>query len=104
MAKTDKEIHQESMQSFIKLANELAEQGASKYAISAGLMTASCVYATFIAVGNKGVLSDEALRVISEGYKNQLEAIQKGRKEAQDRDTDQQVRDQVDQLVSFPDD
>jgi len=103
MSKTDNELHNECMTRFIDLANELTKAGTSKYVVAGGLMTASCVYSTFMAAGNKGSLSPEDIDRIAGGYRDQLESVQIDRQEKQRLLEEQQLDETVDRLISFPD-
>jgi len=103
MKKTDEELHYDSMLRFVALANELAKEGVPKKVVSAGLMTASTVYATYAAVGNKGTLNESRVNKIAESYKKQLEHTQKIRQERQQEKAEQKIDDTVEQIVSFPD-
>lgn len=76
MAKSDAEIHQDCMKRFIDLANEMKEEGIGDNVISAGLMTASGIYATYIAGGNEGGLTPSGIEKVTGAYKEQLEKIQ----------------------------
>ena len=102
MKKSDEELHYDSMLRFVALANELAKEGAPKKVVSAGLMTASTVYATYAAVGNKGTLNEGRVNKIAESYKKQLEHTQKIRKEGQKERAEQKVEETVEQSLSSP--
>lgn len=81
MAKTDNDIHRECMQRFIELANTMKEEGIDTQVVSAGLMTGSAVYATYIAAGNDGLLAPEGVDSVVTVYKQQLELVQAAKKE-----------------------
>ena len=76
MAKTDAEIHQECTRRLIDLANEIKDEGIGTNVVSASLMTASAVYATFVVGGNTGGLTDSGVEKVTAAYKQQLEQIQ----------------------------
>ncbi|MEH6636335.1 MAG: DUF3144 domain-containing protein [Halioglobus sp.] len=83
MAKPDSELHQECMERFIKLANTMKDEGITINVVSAGLMTSSAVYATFVAAGNDGGLSDTGIGKVTEHYRQQLEQVQEAKKTTQ---------------------
>ena len=81
MAKTDSELLQECMQRFIELANKMKDEGIGTDVVSSGLMSASGVYATYAMGGNEATLTPKGIDKLSEVYKQQLEQIQKGKKQ-----------------------
>ena len=85
MAKTDTEIHQECTRRLIDLANEIKDEGVGTNVVSAGLMTASAVYATFVVGGNTGGLTDSGVEKVTAAYKQQLEQVQRMKKDESDR-------------------
>ena len=80
MAKTDEEVHQECMQRFIKLANEMKGKGVANGVVSSGLMTASAVYAIYTMAGNDGILTPAGLDKVIEAYRQKLELVQMAKK------------------------
>lgn len=77
------EAHNRATSSFIELANKLAkEEGQDVKIVSAALMAASGIYATFITAGNKGFLAPSGVEKIAEMYKNNLGYVQQ-RKQAE---------------------
>jgi hypothetical protein len=85
MAKTDNEVHQECMQRFVDLANTMKEEGTGTNVVSAGLMTASGVYATYVVGGNEGGLTPSGIDKVTAAYKQQLEQIQQVKKQRDDK-------------------
>ena len=85
MAKTDLEIHQECMRRFIDLANAMKDEGTGTNVVSAGLMTASAVYATFVVGGNTGGLTESGVDKVTAAYKQHLEQVQQTKKAESDR-------------------
>jgi len=81
MAKTDSELLQECMQRFIELANTIKDESIGIDVVSSALMLASGVYATYAVGGNGGTLTPSGIDKMAEAYKNQLEQIQKGKKQ-----------------------
>lgn len=76
MAKTDAEVHLESVNRFIALANEMKDQGININLVSGALMTASGLYASYVAGGNEGGLTESGVEKVSSVYKRELERIQ----------------------------
>ena len=85
MAKSDEEVHQQCMQRFIKLANEMKEEGVDNRVVSSGLMTASAVYAIYTMAGNDGLLAPEGVDKVTEAYREQLEQVQLAKRERQQK-------------------
>ncbi len=84
---SDRESHDECTRRFIDLANELKNQGHSPQLVSAALMAASGIYATFITAGNSGGLQPSGVDKVVMMYRRNLEYIQerkKAEKEAQE--------------------
>lgn len=77
---SDRESHNECTHKFINLANELKEQGHSPQLISAALMAASGIYATFITAGNTGGLQPSGVDKVVMMYRRNLEYIQERKK------------------------
>jgi hypothetical protein len=76
------EAHNKATQRFIELANKMAnEENQDFKLVSAALMAASGVYATFTAAGNNGFLAPGGVDRVAEMYKNNLTYIQKRKKE-----------------------
>lgn len=69
--------HNRATTAFIELANKLAkEEGQDVKIVSAALMAASGIYATFITAGNEGFLQPGGVEKVAEMYKNNLAYIQ----------------------------
>ncbi len=82
MSKSEADIHRECVDRFIALANALREEGVDASLISAGLMTSSGIYATFLAAGgNSGGLTESGVDKVSAAYKKELERIQQMKKQ-----------------------
>jgi hypothetical protein len=76
------EAHNKATNEFIQMANRMAnEEGLDVNMISAALMAASGVYATFMAAGNKGFLAPSGIERVTEIYKRNLSYIQDRKKE-----------------------
>jgi hypothetical protein len=76
-----RESHSECTNKFIELANELKDLGHDPQVISAALMAASGIYATFITAGNTGGLQPSGVDKIVMMYRRSLEYIQERKKE-----------------------
>lgn len=68
------------MGKFIALANEFKNQGIDSQLISAALMSASGVYATYAAAGNSGALEPSGVDKVANLYRTNLEHIQERKK------------------------
>lgn len=76
------DAHNQATAEFIDLANRMVnERGFDRNLISAALMAASGVYATYIAAGNQGFLADKGVEKVAALYKNNLAYIQQRKKE-----------------------
>ena len=86
IVKTDPEMaresHNECTHQFIDLANELKDKGHDLQIVSAALMAASGIYATFVAAGNEGGLQPSGVDKVVMMYRRNLEHIQ-GRKKTE---------------------
>jgi hypothetical protein len=76
MEKTDGDLHRETLNRFIELANVIKDEGIAPRIVSASLMTASAVYATFVAAGNDGGLTDSGMDKVVDAYTGQLRQVQ----------------------------
>jgi len=84
MSEEQKKIdaHNQATNEFIELANKMVnERGFDRNLVSAALMAASGVYATFIAAGNQGFLAENGVDKVASMYKNNLDYIQRRKKE-----------------------
>ena len=81
MAKTDEENHRDCMQRFIDLANTMKDEDLNINVVSAGLMTASALYTTFVIGGNQGGLTASGIDKVTATFKQQLEQVQRMKKE-----------------------
>ena len=77
---SDRESHNECTTRFIDLANELKNEGHDTQVISAALMAASGIYATFISAGNDGGLQPSGVDKVVMMYRRNLEHIQERKK------------------------
>ena len=76
----DRESHNHCTHKFIDLANELKEQDYDAQLVSAALMSASGVYATYVSAGNKGGLQPSGVDKVVMMYRRNLEHIQERKK------------------------
>ncbi|MDP4651993.1 MAG: DUF3144 domain-containing protein [Haliea sp.] len=77
MSADDAENHQQCMERFVALANTMKDEGMSTRVVSAALMTASGVYATYTVAGNSGGLHPSGVEKVAAAYKENLENIQR---------------------------
>ena len=78
---SDRESHNQCTHKFIKLANELKDQDHDQQLVSAALMAASGIYATYITAGNTGGLTPSGVDKVVMMYRRNLEHIQERKKE-----------------------
>ena len=104
MQKTEEELHYDSMNSFVELANKLAAEGMPRRVVAAGLMTASCVYSTYLEVGNDGILDEAGVDRVADGYKKHLLFTQNSRKEKARQSSEEKVSETVDKNLNSPQD
>ena len=76
----DRESHNECTTRFIDLANEMKNQGYDPQLISAAMMSASGIYATYITAGNTGGLQPSGVDKVVMMYRRNLEHIQERKK------------------------
>ncbi len=85
MAKIKVEHLDECIERFVKLANTMQRENIPKGVISTALMTASGVYATYVAAGNEGGLTRSGMDKITAAYRDQLEQVQSLKKARNER-------------------
>ena len=76
----DLEKHRYCTNKFIELANELKDENITPELVSGALMTASGIYATFVAAGNRGALEPSGVDKVVAVYRRTLEHHQKMKK------------------------
>jgi hypothetical protein len=76
----DQEKHRYCTNKFIELANQLKDEKIDPALVSGALMTASGVYATFVAAGNEGALEQSGVDKVVAVYRRTLEHHQKVKK------------------------
>jgi len=70
---SDAEQHRYCTNRFVELANELKNEGIDTSLVSGALMTASGVYATYVAAGNQGALEPSGVDKVVALYRRTLE-------------------------------
>ncbi len=73
--------HNECTAKFIEMANEMKDKEIDIRVISASLMAASGIYATYMAAGNAGALEPTGVDKVVTAYRQTLEHIQNRKKE-----------------------
>ena len=76
----DRESHDHCTHKLIDLANELNTEGYDRQLVSAALMAASGIYATYISAGNEGGLQPSGVDKVVMMYRRNLEHIQERKK------------------------
>ena len=74
------EKHRYCTNKFIELANALKDEKIDPTLVSGALMTASGVYATFVAAGNRGALEPSGVDKVVALYRRTLEHHQESKK------------------------
>ena len=69
----DQEKHMYCTNKFIELANDLKKEDIDNVTVSGSLMTASCIYATYVAAGNNGALESGGIDKVVQLYRRTLE-------------------------------
>jgi hypothetical protein len=69
----DAQQHRYCTNKFIELANELKTENIDISVVSGSLMTASAVYATYVAAGNNGTLNPSGVDKVMAIYRRTLE-------------------------------
>ena len=69
----DQEKHMYCTNKFIELANDLKKEDIDVAMVSGSLMTASSIYATYVAAGNDGALEASGVDKVVQIYRRTLE-------------------------------
>jgi len=77
---TDRASHNHCTHKFVELANTLKDEGYEPQLISAAMMSASGIYATFVSAGNAGGLQPSGVDKAVMMYRRNLEHIQEQKK------------------------
>ncbi len=76
------DAHNQAMSEFIQMANSMVnDKGFDMKLVSAAMMAASGVYATFTAAGNEGFLAPGGVDRVADMYKKNLAYIQQRKKQ-----------------------
>jgi hypothetical protein len=73
--------HQYCTNRFIELANQLKDEKIDPALVSGALMTASGIYATYVAAGNNGTLESSGVDKVVGLYRRTLEHFQQAKKD-----------------------
>ena len=76
----DQEKHQYCTNKFIELANQLKKEEIDPDLVSGALMTASGIFATYVATGNNGALEPGGVDKVVTVYRRTLEHYQQIKK------------------------
>jgi hypothetical protein len=76
----DQEKHMYCTNKFIELANELKNEDIDVHLVNGSLMTASGIFATFVAAGNLGALEPSGVEKVVGLYRRTLEHHQASKK------------------------
>lgn len=82
MSSDPNQIHDQAVNQFIGLANQLKDNGGDIRIISAAINTAAGIYSTYVEAGNQGFLQPSGVDKVCAAYRKQLEFIQQ-RKQAE---------------------
>lgn len=77
----EQEKHRYCTNKFIELANQLKDEKIDPTLVSGALMTASGIYATFVAAGNQGALEPSGVDKVVALYRRTLEHHQEVKKD-----------------------
>ncbi len=80
MSDFDEAAHGEMLNRFIAIANEYKNEGADPQLVSSALMAASCVYTSYVAAGNEGVLLEPGIERVVTMYRQHLVRAQELRR------------------------
>jgi len=70
---SESDKHKHCTNKFIELANQLNKEDNDATLVSGALMTASAIYATFVAAGNDGALEPSGVDKVVDVYRRALE-------------------------------
>ena len=83
---SESEQHKLATNKFIDLANELKNDGIDPAMVSGALMTASSIYATYVAAGNNGALEESGIDKVVDLYRRTLVHFQTVKRRGLERD------------------
>lgn len=73
--------HNQAVNRMIEAANELKDNGFDPRVVSAALLSAAGIYATYVEAGNQGFLQPQGVDKLTEIFRQQLAHIQTLKKE-----------------------
>ena len=83
---SESDQHKMATNRFIDLANELKNDGLDPALVSGALMTASSIYATYVAAGNNGALEETGVDKVVDLYRRTLVHFQTVKRRGLERD------------------
>ena len=78
---SDSETHLACVNRFIALANQMKDEGVTPNIVGGALMSAAGLYASFVAGGNEGGLTQSGIEKIATVFKHELERLEQLKKE-----------------------
>jgi len=72
--------HNEVVGKVIETVNQIKNDGTDIQLISAAMMTATCIYSTYVEAGNQGFLQADGIDKLTDRFRQQLEFIQQRKK------------------------
>lgn len=85
MADDQTNQHDDCMQRFIDLANEMKDEGTPVNVVSWSLMSACALYATYSVVGNDGGLKASGIDKVADAFRQNLQNMQTLRRRQQEQ-------------------
>ncbi len=79
--KSEAEKYQRLVNRFIALANNMKDEGLDPAMVSDAMMFASGIYATYLAAGNTGGLTESGIDKVAERYRQRLTEVQAAKKQ-----------------------
>lgn len=95
MADSESEQLAQASSRFIDLANSLKDEGLPTKVVSAGLMTASTVYVTYVLAGNEGVLNQKGMDEVVKTYRQQLSRFQDSKREQLEKTAEESAESKI---------
>ncbi len=73
------QVHQDAMNRFIELANQMAEEGIQRNLVGAALLTAAGLYSSYVVSGNDGGLNESGIDKLTAMFKRELERVEEAK-------------------------